>query len=420
MAKERNPYDLQKAPISVALLSRAPCTFVDLPSTIAPSLGGKWIDALCDLRTVKHTAKISQIRTLASAGLPSEGFIAALLEVLHNIIPSDRNLFDWTDSEGRLTRYFFEGPVDHAIAKHYFEEFHNRRELEVMPSFKDTVTGKASVMGAAQLDSPEFCRSALYNEIWRPQRLRTRIETIVHRPDGSPLGSLVLYRGPGDPKFTPSEERLLQQLAPYVARGLTTGKTSQCDDRFASIPTTRAIVCLDSRGEVAQLSADAHRLLLLAHGDVTPESASKVPTIVGFPVLSTLWHQWHGQRDGFRDTSLQVKNAWGLFVFEGCVLRAPVTQGGVCLHISVSHREFDLVAARRAVDSFELTPVQKEVCLLLQAGLSKTGIAARLGVAPATVVDHVRKIYSKLDVHSTLELTNQINDRKQRGEKASR
>jgi DNA-binding CsgD family transcriptional regulator len=369
---------------------------------------------------MKNTAKVSQIRALSSTGLPPEGFIVAVLEALHDVIPSDRNLFDWTDGEGRLTRYFFEGPVDHAIAKHYFDEFHNRRELEVMPSFKDTVTGKASVMGAAQLDNPEFYRSALYNEIWRPQRLRTRIETIVRRPDGSPLGSLVLYRGPGDLKFTATEERLLQQVAPYVARGLIADTASQCDGRFASSPTTRAFVCLDSDGQVTQLSADAHRLLLLAQGDLTPDSASKAPSLVGCPVLSTLWRQWHGQRDAFRDISMQVKNAWGLFVFQGCSLRAPTSQRGICLHISVSHLEFDFVAARRAVDSFELTPAQKEVCLLIQAGISQTAIAARLRVAPATVIDHVRKIYAKLDVHSTLELVNLINDRKNRAVEASR
>jgi len=79
-----------------------------------------------------------------------------------------------------------------------------------------------------------------------------------------------------------------------------------------------------------------------------------------------------------------------------------------------------LVAAQRAVDSFELTPAQKEVCLLLQAGLSQTSVAARLGVAPATVVDLVRTIHAKLDVHSTVELINLINDRKHRSEEASR
>jgi len=44
--------------------------------------------------------------------------------------------------------------------------------------------------------------------------------------------------------------------------------------------------------------------------------------------------------------------------------------------------------------------MQKKVCSLLLSGLSQREIAGRLGVAPNTVIDHIRKIYLKLDVHS--------------------
>jgi DNA-binding CsgD family transcriptional regulator len=48
--------------------------------------------------------------------------------------------------------------------------------------------------------------------------------------------------------------------------------------------------------------------------------------------------------------------------------------------------------------------MQRKVCSLLLSGLSQREIAADLGVAPNTVVDHVRKIYVKLDVHSVSDL----------------
>ena len=51
----------------------------------------------------------------------------ALLEALHEIIPSAYNLFDWTDARGNLVRYFFEGPLNPEVTHRYFEEFHNRR-----------------------------------------------------------------------------------------------------------------------------------------------------------------------------------------------------------------------------------------------------------------------------------------------------
>ncbi|MBQ0942284.1 helix-turn-helix transcriptional regulator [Ideonella sp. 4Y16] len=360
---------------------------------------------------MKNTSKVSQIRSLAAAGLPPEGFISAVLEALHGVIPSYRNLFDWTDPDGRLVRYFFEGPIDHEVAKHYFEEFHNRRELEVMPAFRDTITGKASVQSAEQLDQPAFYESALYNEIWRPQRLKTRIETIVRAGNGTPLGSLVLYRGPGDRRFTQADERLLERIAPYVARGLTATTSKSAPAPFTPSPSGLAFVCLGTHGQVTQLSANAHRLLLLAHGDVTPERAAAAPTAESFPVLATLCRQWLSQRDAFQSCSLQVQNAWGQFVFDGCGLRGAQADAGAQLHVTISHREPNIVAARRAVASFELTPAQQEVCLLLHAGHSQTEAADQLGVSTATVVDHVRKIYAKLDVHSVIELVNLINTR---------
>src|SRR5262245_25007196 len=168
--------------------------------------------------TMKQSSRVAAIRALCGLGLPGEQLVPALLEALHHTIPSSRNLFDWTDPEGNLVRYFFEGPIDAAIAKLYFDEFHNKLEAEAMGSFREAVTGPVTVRSAAELSNDSFYRSALYNEIWRPQRLHTRLEAIVKGTSGSPLGSLVLYREKGDPAFSTEDEQLLGQLVPYIAR----------------------------------------------------------------------------------------------------------------------------------------------------------------------------------------------------------
>ncbi|MCV2419275.1 LuxR C-terminal-related transcriptional regulator [Paucibacter sp. DJ4R-1] len=357
---------------------------------------------------MKHASAVSHLRSLAGAGLPPESFIPAVLEALHDVIPSDRNLFDWTDPSGGLVRYFFEGPIDHQIARHYFEEFHNKREVDVMPAFREAVTGRASVLSADQLDHPKFYNSALYNEIWRPQRLKTRIEAIVRQSDGSPLGSLVLYRGPGDKKFSRAEERLLKSMMTYIRRGLV-ARPSTKSGVFASHPSNQAFVCLGLDGSVTHLSEDAHRLLVLAHGDVTQDSASRPPSATSFPALGTIWRQWNSQLGDGRGCSLQVRNAWGQFYFEACGLKGAGDQGNEQLHICVKHYEFESVALHRAISRFELTPTQQQVCRLLHAGYSQSAIADILKTAPSTVVDHVRKIYLKLDVHSVLQLVTLIN-----------
>ena len=79
---------------------------------------------------------IAALQALCGLKLHAQVLVPAVLEALHDVVPSYRNLFDWTDEQGRLLRYFIEGPIDAALAQHYFNEFHNRREAEAMPQLQ--------------------------------------------------------------------------------------------------------------------------------------------------------------------------------------------------------------------------------------------------------------------------------------------
>jgi len=363
----------------------------------------------CNDPFMKRSADLARLRSLAAMGLPGEMFIPALLEALHDIIPSDRNLFDWTDSAGQLVRYYFEGPIDYAINEHYFETFHNRREAEVMPSFKEAVTGRSVVHSAEELDRPEFFRSALYNEIWRPQRLHTRTEAIVRGVRGQPLGSLVLYRGPGQRKFTRAEEDLLAQIVPYVSRGLEAPSAELGGMEYVVNRDRRAVLCLGSGGDVLHLSSDALKLLLLSHGGVTPHKASRAPRRDDFPTLTTLWrHHEDAEVLSQPNVAMTVENVWGKFVYESCVLLPPNLGSERVIHVTIEHQEPKALAIRRVLDTLSITPTQKEVCLLLRTGHSQLEIAKLMAISPSTVSDHVKKIYSRLEVHSVHELTSLI------------
>jgi DNA-binding CsgD family transcriptional regulator len=360
---------------------------------------------------MKHAAGLSTLRALSRAGLSAESFIPAALEALHGVVPSYRNLFDWTDAHGDLIRYYFEGPIDHRIAAHYFEEFHNRREAEVMPEFRQSINGRAVIHSADELNRPEFFRSALYNEIWRPQGLHTRVEAIVRSARGQPLGSLVLYRAPGDSSFTREDERVLEQAATYLARGLEAGQEAGKVGDFQSTPRQRAALNLGPRGELVHLSQEALKLLMLAHGGVTPDGVSRQPRREDFGTLNLLWqHHERGRGMSREGLSLTIDNAWGRFLFESETM-VPLDRGDAALiHVGVQHFEPRVVSLRRALDRMPLSPAQREVCARLQRGDSQTEIAAEMSIAPSTVADHVRKIYAKLDVHSVHELTARIHE----------
>lgn len=358
---------------------------------------------------MKQSASIASIRALCGLGLPGEQLVPALLEALHHIVPSSRNLFDWTDPQGHLVRYFFEGPIDASVARRYFEEFHNKREAEAMPAFRDAVTGRAVIRSAAELDNPRFYRSALYNEIWRPQGLHSRIEAIVRNARGEPLGSLVLYRERGDPPFSAAEERLLAAQLPYVARALEAPVALHCD--FVARGGRRGFVHLAGDGRLSHLSHEAHKLLLLAHGGITPESAGRQPDGADFPTLRLLAEQIRANAGASRrQVSLVVENAWGSFAFEAEPLEAIASGESPLVHVSIQQREPRPIAWRRALDRLSLTIAQKEVCALLKAGYTQPQIATALAVAPTTVADHVKKIYTKLDVHSVRDLCARLDE----------
>jgi DNA-binding CsgD family transcriptional regulator len=159
------------------------------------------------------------------------------------------------------------------------------------------------------------------------------------------------------------------------------------------------------------LSADALKLLLLAHGGVTPESVTRSPRREDFATLNLLWqHHERGRGMSREALSLTIENAWGRFIFDSDTL-SPLDAGEHPMtHVGIQHLEPRVVAVRRSLDSLPLSPAQREVCALVRQGHTLGEISGVLSVAPSTVTDHLRKIYAKLDVHSVSELASRLRE----------
>jgi DNA-binding NarL/FixJ family response regulator len=94
----------------------------------------------------------------------------------------------------------------------------------------------------------------------------------------------------------------------------------------------------------------------------------------------------------------------GQFVARGDLLRATEPGLGPLAQVTLRRLEPHRVALERALRSLPLTPGQLAVCRPLVQGLTAAQISAQLGVAPATVIDHVRKLYRTLDIGSAQAL----------------
>lgn len=164
--------------------------------------------------------RAAAVHLLCSMELHTEAFVAALLDVMHRVIPSRRNLFDWADDQGRQQRWLIEGPLDAVAACRCFDRYHNQDETHWIPAFHTLAHQPVGVRGAADLAQPAFFDSGLYQEVWQPQGLHSRIEGVLRGSRGRLLGSLVLYRGPDDAAFSRADECALRDLLPAMASGL--------------------------------------------------------------------------------------------------------------------------------------------------------------------------------------------------------
>ena len=360
---------------------------------------------------MKPSRAIAALRALCSLNLHAEVLVPAVLEALHQVVPSQRNLFDWTDEHGRLVRYFIEGPIDAGIAQLYFDEFHNRREAEVMPSFDSLRRQPPGVRGADELNHAAFFRSALYNEIWRPQGFHTRLEAVVRGRDQRLVGSLVLYRAPGEARFTAEDERRLALVLPAIAMGLQAGGPARADEPHVPSPEPAETLLLTLQGEVCHASPGAHRLLLMAEGGASRESLSRPMGSLASRLVPMLLHRLRQQAlddapaiPAPPPTSIAHETSAGQFLASGRLLRALMGGQAPLAQITLQRLEPHRVSLERALRTLPISPGQMAVCRQLYHGHSHEQISQRLGVATATVVDHVRKVYQALDVRSALEV----------------
>lgn len=349
----------------------------------------------------KKSRELSRLRELCALDLPTPLVMPTLLAELHALVPSSRNLFDWCDGAGALTQYCIEGPVDEGIAQLYFDEFHNRREAEAMPSFAQGLRSGAVLHSASPLDTARFLNSALYAEIWRPQGFRYRVELIVRAPAGQPLGSLVLYRGPGEPCFTPAEEARLLPLLPHLAQALTRDAVPRCaPEHWQPAPEPAELLLLDDAGRLRHASPGARQLLMRAGpgpglGAMRHEATEAVLAAVHAAA-----------RRG--PATRQVDSPWGRFEFSARRLDALDGSPACWTEVQLQRFEPRALADERRLQAFELSAGQTAVARLLLQGLPQGEVALRLAVAPSTVVDHTRKLYQRLGVRSARELVDRV------------
>ena len=354
---------------------------------------------------MKYAAEVAHFRQLCCLGVSSQTAMSSLLQALHGLIGSNSNSFYWAADNGDIANVYMEQLMPKDILANFFTEFLNNPNREFSALDLRKYLPKGHVVGnTAKVFPTSFLRSDVYNLIWRPQSRKHMLWARVRDAEGR-FNGLTLSRVVGEAAFSEQDEQLLAQLVPYLAHALNAPVVTpvQMVDAGES-----AVVVINQGGTVEHESADGRRLLLLAANPrLAPGAVAwRGESLVG-SLIETLLDRLNAVAAG-RSTAppvVELYNPWGKFI-----LRAyPMDSIGAGPIVIVIERHVPLkLKLQNAMQFTSLSVKQKEVCLLLTDGSSYQNVAARLGVRPSTIIDHVRKIYDKLDVRNHHELLSKL------------
>jgi DNA-binding CsgD family transcriptional regulator len=252
-----------------------------------------------------------------------------------------------------------------------------------------------------------FYASDLYNLVLR---LGDQHHVLIGllRENEAPVAIFSLYRPRLSPAFKEADRKLLNYLLPYLEHAHRNRNPAAAE--YAAGGESGMFV-MDGHGSVMFASETARRLLVLARYPFFPiKEGQRVGDIAIPPALGQLCRNLEGIFRGWDapPPTLTHDNPRGRFVFRAHWLDPLNREPGGLIGVTVEHREPNVLRLLRGIKELPLSPMQREVCLLLAQNHTQESIAQRLHIKLTTARDHIRKIYRKLGIHQREDLAGRL------------
>lgn len=354
---------------------------------------------------------ITDIRRLCSLGLGGQLIMPALLQTIHELVPSHTNAFAWADANAELSNCLFEPHVPLDALKLYFNEFYNSREAEVLPTFTRSIQQEQGITDWEQyFGSAGFMRSDLYNLVMRPLGIRHMLRAYVPgwgAGDKGNAGVLILCRDVHERPFTEREKNLVAMILPYIRHAI--GATSPQTISFAE-SDQNGLLIVNRNGEIQGADTTGRYLLLLGcHSQINASSFNDHDHVAVMPLLCNLIEDTIGDtQERLLSPYVPIQNQWGGFTLKAHVLKQQTLSDQMLFGVTIQHHVPMKIKLMQAMKTAPLSAKQKEVCLWLMEGLSQSNIAEQMGISPHSVNDYLKKTYRKLEVHSKDELLKKL------------
>ncbi len=222
---------------------------------------------------------------------------------------------------------------------------------------------------------------------------------VVIAANGALWGSLCLLKETGGEARTERELTFLERLVPHLVRAFQAAALVDS----AAAPALHgeeapATIVLDERGEILVRTPVAQAYLAdLADVSAAPEPAGRVPMAVMSAVMRARMAQARGDADAPADALLRTRGRSGRWYIIRAALAEPDGEGRCATVVIVrplAPREMAPLLARL----YGLSARERQVAAAVARGESTKRIAARLGVSPYTVQEHLGRACEKVGV----------------------
>ncbi len=257
--------------------------------------------------------------------------------------------------------------------------------------------GRSAACRQHAADASALCRerSMLFGEIWcelalgdlalsegRPDEAADRLTVLAARLEELGVGDPDLHPGP---ELVDALERTGRSAAARAVAARFAASATASGRPWTRARADRALGLVAAEGEF-----EAHFASALARHARTRDVFERARTQLAYGMRL--------RRAGRRvDARLLLRDALGTFDALGAVVWAASTR----VELEATGER---VAAREGVGPGALTPQELQVCLLLTEGRTTREAAAALFLSPKTIEYHLRKVYTRLGIHSREEL----------------
>jgi DNA-binding CsgD family transcriptional regulator len=297
-----------------------------------------------------------------------------------------------------MTNLYADRMLAPGLMRVYFERHYDGGEHPFRKAFMKRARAADAVSSSTA--SPELTKTAYYNEILRHLDAHHVMYAVI-RDQGHALGQLSLYRPRHSVAFSAEERSAIKDISHYVAHAVNRPREVKAKVDFVDADS-EGMVVVDFHGQIVEAAATSLNLLSMALkrefnpsspplvvGDTAPGAVQQLLVLLQKAIL--------GETAAAPRTA--IDGPWGRFLLSAYALDGdggtPVSRAA----IHVRRQQPMILKLAEAMGSFDISPQQREVALLLAQGRSNQQIGEALSVSGNTVNYHIKQLFMRLDAH---------------------